>query len=497
MPKTGFSNGFADVPTKKYYKYHGWVRDCNTEPVLPPYLEFPNLPADPLIWNPLLATWLSPTAFEKSPDEPDEWYNEPYAWDGHTGIFAIGNIPGTLPPGEAWGTFVIYKRGKIACDRLKIWLNGGAYIDIMKIDVLTMGYWKNIYEGPLYLSSWLLIMFDKPRTVDKFRIKFHGTCSDWIEWINGLDCLIGELEFYGYDLWLFQYKALDPTGDFIRRWLSGDIYENRILTGEYDGRVAGSDDQGENFIELAPDGYFDKTWTIFVAAFGLYLAAQEGGRVFISLDYGLNWEEVFPAGVVDKPWKGADAEEGEIIIAAAPGRLYISHNYGNDWVERMPGGDNDLDWHVVSMSGQYILVGVYGGRLYTSNNYGATWTERFPAGDFDKLWKCGSIDQNIVVAGVYGGRLYLSTDRGVNWEEVRPAGDIDKDWSCCSVFGQYILVGISPGRLYFSGDYGINWQEVRPAGDTDKEWAFCKIVDEYAIAGADNGKVYRIDYSSQ
>jgi hypothetical protein len=41
MPKTGFSNGFADVPTKKYYKYHGWVRSCNTEPVLPPYLEFP------------------------------------------------------------------------------------------------------------------------------------------------------------------------------------------------------------------------------------------------------------------------------------------------------------------------------------------------------------------------------------------------------------------------------------------------------------------------
>jgi len=44
MSKTGFSNGFADVPTSKYYKYHGLVRSCNTEPVLPPYLEFPNKP---------------------------------------------------------------------------------------------------------------------------------------------------------------------------------------------------------------------------------------------------------------------------------------------------------------------------------------------------------------------------------------------------------------------------------------------------------------------
>ena len=42
MSKTGFSNGFANVPTSKYYKYHGLVRSCNTEPVLPPYLEFHN-----------------------------------------------------------------------------------------------------------------------------------------------------------------------------------------------------------------------------------------------------------------------------------------------------------------------------------------------------------------------------------------------------------------------------------------------------------------------
>ena len=40
MPKTGFSNGFADVPTQKYYKYHGLVRECNIEPILPPYGEY-------------------------------------------------------------------------------------------------------------------------------------------------------------------------------------------------------------------------------------------------------------------------------------------------------------------------------------------------------------------------------------------------------------------------------------------------------------------------
>ena len=41
MAKTGFSNGFANIPGQKYYKYHGWVRECNIEPILPPYLEFP------------------------------------------------------------------------------------------------------------------------------------------------------------------------------------------------------------------------------------------------------------------------------------------------------------------------------------------------------------------------------------------------------------------------------------------------------------------------
>jgi len=200
MTKTGFSNGFANVPSQKYYKYHGIVRSCDIEPVLPPYLEFPTTEVDPLIWNPLLANWISPTGYEKSIGEPDKWYNEPNAYDGHTGIFAIGNIAGSFPPGEAWGTYVIYKRVKMACEQLKIWLNGGAYIDIMKIDVLTMGYWLNIYEGPLSLYSWLFIILDKPRTVDKYRFKFHGTCTDWIEWINGLDCLIGEIELYGYDL---------------------------------------------------------------------------------------------------------------------------------------------------------------------------------------------------------------------------------------------------------------------------------------------------------
>jgi len=200
MTKTGFSNGFARIPAQKYYKYHGMVRECNIEPVLPPYLEFPTVEVDPLIWDPLLASWLSPLSYEKSIGEPDEWYNEPYAYDGNTGIFAIGNIPGSLPPGEAWGTYVIYKRAKMACEQLKIWLNGGAYIDIMKIDVFTMGFWLNIYEGPLVLDSWIFVMLDQPRTVDKYRFKFHGTCNDWIEWINGLECLIGEIELYGYDL---------------------------------------------------------------------------------------------------------------------------------------------------------------------------------------------------------------------------------------------------------------------------------------------------------
>jgi len=50
MSKTGYSNGFADVPTSKYYKYHGLVRSCNTEPILPPELEETNIGPDP-VWE--------------------------------------------------------------------------------------------------------------------------------------------------------------------------------------------------------------------------------------------------------------------------------------------------------------------------------------------------------------------------------------------------------------------------------------------------------------
>jgi len=200
MSKTGYSNGFADVPTSKYYKYHGLVRSCNTEPVLPPYLEFPNIEVDPLIWDPLRGSWLYPNDFEKSPDEPDKWYNEINVWDGHPGIFAIGNIDIGGVPGAAWGTWVIYKRGEMACEKIKIYLNPVAFTDIMKIDILTMGSWINIYEGVLSYSNFIEIALDQPRTVEKYRIKFHGTCADWLEAINGLDCLIGSLKLYGYDL---------------------------------------------------------------------------------------------------------------------------------------------------------------------------------------------------------------------------------------------------------------------------------------------------------
>jgi len=47
MARTGVSFGFPNKNKKKYYDYHGNIRDCNIEPELPPYDDFPTLPLTP------------------------------------------------------------------------------------------------------------------------------------------------------------------------------------------------------------------------------------------------------------------------------------------------------------------------------------------------------------------------------------------------------------------------------------------------------------------
>jgi len=103
MAKTGFSNGFANVPGQKYYKYHGIVRSCDIEPILPPYLEFPTGTGEPewvliydewpvqngpwkLIYNPdyIKPSSIGDPCFHSWPDGKRRYYffEIDYYWNG-------------------------------------------------------------------------------------------------------------------------------------------------------------------------------------------------------------------------------------------------------------------------------------------------------------------------------------------------------------------------------------------------------------------------------
>ena len=493
--KNGFSKGYVDIPATKYYDYHGLIKPCNIQPEIPPLLDPENTKTDPIVWEEHRATWLVANGFEKDEGVGDHVYNEPWGYVYNDGASAIVWIETPSPSYTAWTFYIIFTRGNIACNAVKMYNWRDDIINGVIVDVRSNNTWVNIYDGVGDQDGWKVFNFDRPMVITAVRYKWNLTTRYPVPdpgYQNSAYFLPVGNEFYGYNYWLFSYKALDPTGDFIRKWLGGDIDERTILTGEKEGRVFISDDLGENFEELAPAGYFDKSWIIFRISHNIYMAVQEEGRVFISLDYGRNWEEVFPAGDQDEPWAAADVDVAEVVIASSPGRLYRSHNYGEDWTESRPGGDNDLDWNVVSIDGQYVLVGVYGGRLYTSNDYGATWTERRPAGNRNKNWRCGDIDQHIMAAGVYGGRFYVSVNYGVSWAERRPAGNRNKNWICCAIQGSLMVAGVYNGRLYISGDYGVTWEELKPAGAVDRKWYFSSISGEYIISGEDDGKLWRI-----
>ena len=42
--KNGFYKGFIDIPSKKYYKYHGLIMPCNIQPDPDPLLDYPLFP---------------------------------------------------------------------------------------------------------------------------------------------------------------------------------------------------------------------------------------------------------------------------------------------------------------------------------------------------------------------------------------------------------------------------------------------------------------------
>lgn len=122
--KIGFINAYADKPLKKYYSYHGEVRDCLTQPNPSPFEELPYKPPGPpwvLVgcWYPSArATFLiklgSLGLLNSSDPDPcvpfPGFYKQYYfmevvyhKWPGYSGYGLINN-----PRGSACSNYYIY-----------------------------------------------------------------------------------------------------------------------------------------------------------------------------------------------------------------------------------------------------------------------------------------------------------------------------------------------------------------------------------------------------
>lgn len=195
-----FVCAWIGIPFEESYYYHGTKRRCIKQPSPSPFTAYFTSKPPEWVWDPSRAEWLSPTGFIDPNADPTTWYNEEKAYDGDTGIFAIGRIHGSVPPGVAWGTFIWYTHAAMACDKVRIWCNIVAYTDMIDINAYFNDTWNLVYRGPFPYNEWFVKELVPPKQITAFRFRFHGTCDDWIEWINGLDCLIGEVEFHGYVL---------------------------------------------------------------------------------------------------------------------------------------------------------------------------------------------------------------------------------------------------------------------------------------------------------
>ncbi|MBA7524658.1 hypothetical protein ES705_16799 [subsurface metagenome] len=195
-----FVNAWVYIGIDEFYSYHGTKKKCIRAPSSSPSKAYFTSKPPEWVWDPARAIWLSPTGFIDPNEDPTTWYNEENAYNGNTSIFAIGNIK--LPNGgtEAWGTFIWYTHTEMACKKVRIWCNIVSFTDVIDINAYFNDTWNLVYRGVFPYEEWFVRELVPPQLISAFRFRFHGTCYDWIEWINGLDCLIGEVEFYGYIL---------------------------------------------------------------------------------------------------------------------------------------------------------------------------------------------------------------------------------------------------------------------------------------------------------
>ena len=151
--------------------------------------------------------WVSPTGYN---DPDSRWSDEPKAYDGNTGTWALTNLY------EAgWGKFLeLTLTDPILSDKLRyhVW-KAGEYVTQIDVDVYnyTTSSWVDVYSGAFASDTWIEKTYTKI-TASKIRIRFY--CAEEATFHYGYinEAEVWQIEGVAYDVTITESLGmLDST----------------------------------------------------------------------------------------------------------------------------------------------------------------------------------------------------------------------------------------------------------------------------------------------
>ena len=251
------------------------------------------------------------------------------------------------------------------------------------------------------------------------------------------------------------------TGNVLRATdavVSGDGTAIFVGSSQTNGRLWYSDDVGETWSELRPEGDLDRAWKyLCINEDGSILMAwcDTSGKLWRSEDSGANWSDVTPAAISDAGGVSMSGDGVYVAVGnnAAGGLLVVSGDGGSTWTSRTAGDAGTVP--LLSSDGSVLLCScdVTTESLLRSIDYGANWTDITPGYEvepnyFQKV-SCNS-EGSVILCTAYGGdyRTNLSYDSGDSWEDT----DLGYGSHAVNSDGEVLLYGHWGGRVYVVHD---------------------------------------------
>jgi hypothetical protein len=165
--KTGFTNSYVKKNGVKYYRYHGFLLPCYFSRKYFDFLEYYTSETPACVWNPLLATWVSPTS-HKDPDS--KWIEPLKAYDGNYQTFAYQYIPA-----NSWSSFLTLYHDPLWANKVIVAESGfPADVHTVDIDAYFNGVWNDIYEGWFQWGEDIVADFFWQHVTTACRVRFFN-----------------------------------------------------------------------------------------------------------------------------------------------------------------------------------------------------------------------------------------------------------------------------------------------------------------------------------